>query len=82
MYDSKSTLNILFAAVVTGCIFSSAFFFLWLNIYALIEKIRKYKLIIKKKKKQHDEIALLAKTKLDCRSSDYTDVTHILIALA
>ena len=82
MYDSKSTLNILFAAVVTGCIFSSAFFSLGLNIYAIIEKIRKYKLIIKKKKKQHDEIALLAKTKLDCRSSDYTDVTHILTALA
>ena len=35
-----------------------------LNISATIAKIKKYKSIIKKKK--HDEIALLAKTNLDC----------------
>ena len=36
-----------------------------LNICAIIVRITKYKSIIKKKK-EHDEIALLAKTKLDC----------------
>ena len=37
-----------------------------LNIYAIITRIKKYKSIIKKKKKKHDQIALLAKTNLDC----------------
>ena len=37
-----------------------------LNICAIIARIKKYKSIIKKKKKKHDKIALLAKTKLDC----------------
>ena len=37
-----------------------------LNICGIIARIRKYKSITKKKKKKHDEIALLAKTKLDC----------------
>ena len=37
-----------------------------LNIYATITRIKKYKEIIKKEKKKHDEIALLAKTNLDC----------------
>ena len=36
-----------------------------LNIYATIVRIKKFKSIIKKKKKKHDEIALLAKTNLD-----------------
>ena len=36
-----------------------------LNIYATIARIKKFKSIIKKKKKKHDEIALLAKTNLD-----------------
>ena len=35
-----------------------------LNICAIIAKIKSYKSEIKKKK--HDEIALLAKSKLDC----------------
>ena len=34
-----------------------------LNISAIIARVKKYKSIIKKKKKKHDEIALLAKTK-------------------
>ena len=37
-----------------------------LNICGIIARIRKYKSITKKKKKKHDEIALLAKTNLDC----------------
>ena len=36
-----------------------------LNIYATIGKIKRFKSIIKKKKKKHDETALLAKTNLD-----------------
>ena len=36
-----------------------------LNICATVARIKKYKLIIKKKKKKHDEIALLAKINLD-----------------
>ena len=37
-----------------------------LNIWAIFARIKKYKSIIKKKKKKHNEIALLAKTNLDC----------------
>ena len=37
-----------------------------LNICAIIARIKKYKSIIKKMKKKHDEMGLLAKTKLDC----------------
>ena len=60
---------------VTVCIFISTFaslvniskrimsYTIGLNIYAIIARIKKYKSIIKKK---HDEIALLAKTNLDC----------------
>ena len=48
-----------------------------LNISAIIARIKKYKSIIKKKKKQHDEIALLAKSNLDCIkdliTSSFTD---------
>ena len=37
-----------------------------LNICPITTRIKKYKSINKKKKKKHDEIALLAKTYLDC----------------
>ena len=38
-----------------------------LNIYTIIAETKKYKSIIKKKNKKHDEIiALLGKTSLDC----------------
>ena len=37
-----------------------------LNVCAIVSKIKKYKSIIKKKKKKHDEITLLAKTNLNC----------------
>ena len=36
-----------------------------LNISAVVARIKKYKSIIKKKKKKNDEIALLVKIKLD-----------------
>ena len=61
-------LTLVFA--VTLCISISAFAFIMgstirLNIFAIIERIKKYKSIIKKKKKKHDEIALLGKTNLE-----------------
>ena len=37
-----------------------------LNIWAIIARINRYKSIIKKKKKNHSKIALLAITNLDC----------------
>ena len=37
-----------------------------LNVCAIVSKIKKYKSIIKKKKKKHDEITLLTKTNLNC----------------
>ena len=40
-------------------------FIIGVNICANIGRIKKYKLIIKKKKKNHDEISLLAKANLD-----------------
>ena len=63
-------------STVTGCISISAFASLvgipigitssakWLNNYAIITGIKKYKSIIKKKKKQYAKIVLLAKSKL------------------
>ena len=38
---------------------------IWLQICVITAGIRKYKLIIKKNKKKHDKIALLAKFKLN-----------------
>ena len=38
-----------------------------LTICAITAGIKKYKLIIKKNKKKHDEIVLLAKSKINCR---------------
>ena len=46
---------------VPGGITSSA---VGLKICAIIVRIKKYKSVIKKKKKMHDEIVLLGKTKL------------------
>ena len=37
-----------------------------LNICAIITRVKKYKSLIKKKKTKHDEVALLAKSNLDC----------------
>ena len=50
-----------FVNIPTGCMRST----FGLNIFAIIARIKKYKTIIKKKKKKHDEIVLLAKTKLN-----------------
>ena len=72
-------------STVTVCIFISAFASLiniskgvmsstiGLNICVIISRIKICKIIIKKNKKNHDEIALLAKTKLDC-IRDLTDL--------
>ena len=47
------------------------------NVFATVAKIKKYKSIIKKRKKKHDEIAFLAKANLDyingSTSSSLTD---------
>ena len=37
-----------------------------MNICEIIARTKKYKSIIKKEKKKHDEIEVLAKTNLDC----------------
>ena len=37
-----------------------------LNIYSILAKIKNYKSITKKKKKKHNEIALLTKTNIYC----------------
>ena len=62
---------------MTGCISTSAFTSLigisigitssaiGLKIFAITAGIKKYKSIIKKKKKKHDKIVLLAKSKLN-----------------
>ena len=68
---------LILASVVTGCVSISAFVSLvgisegitssavGLNICAITAGIKKYKSIIKKKKKKHNKIVLLAKTKLN-----------------
>ena len=67
--------TLVFAATICICISAFGFFVdnskgimtstIGLNICAIIGRIKKYKSIIKKKKKRHDEISLLAKTNLD-----------------
>ena len=55
-------------SAITGCVSVSAFASLLdiaLNICTINSAIKKYKSIIKKKKKKHDKIVLLAKTKLN-----------------
>ena len=68
--------NLVFA--VTVCTSASAFASLvdiskrimsstkWLNICAIMSRIKNYKPFIKKDKKKHDEIALSVKSKLHC----------------
>ena len=68
---------LILASVITGCISSSDFASLLgtpigitssaigLKIWAMAAGIKKYKSIIKKKKKKHDKIVLLAKSKLN-----------------
>ena len=75
MYNSKLYLTLsYFSSAVTRCISISAFAFLLgipigitssaigLRIYVITEWIKKYKSVIKKKKK-HEKIVLLAKSK-------------------
>ena len=79
LYDSDYIERFLnFVFTVTVCICISAFASLVgiskgimsstiiCNICQIIARIKNYKSIIKKKKKKHDEIALLAKANLDC----------------
>ena len=62
------TEHIVLACTITGCIgvligiMSSA---IRLTICAIAARIKKYKSIIKKKKKEHDKMALPAKSKLN-----------------
>ena len=68
---------LILASTITGCISISAFASLigiliaiknstvGLKICAIAAGIKKYKSVIKKKKKKHDKIVLLAKTKLN-----------------
>ena len=69
--------SLILASTVTGCISISTFVSLFgipiritsseigLKICAVTKAIKKYNLIIKKKKKKHDKITSLAKTKLN-----------------
>ena len=69
--------NIILASTVTGCVSISAFASLVaitisitssavrIKICAMTAGIKKYKSIIKKKKKRHDKIVLLGKDKLN-----------------
>ena len=68
---------LILASTITGCILISAFASLFgipigitnsaigFQICAIAARIQKYKSIIKKKKKQHDKIVFLAKSKLN-----------------
>ena len=68
---------LIFASTITGCVSISAFASLvgipigiasstiGLKICVITAGIKKYKSIIKKKKKKHDKIVLLAKSKLN-----------------
>ena len=68
---------LILASTITGCISISAFASLFgipigitnsaigFQICAIAARIQKYKSIIKKKKKKHDKIVLLAKSKLN-----------------
>ena len=68
---------LILGSTIAGCVSISAFaslvgipigitsFAIGLKIFATTAGIKKYKLIIKKKKKKHDKIVLLAKSKLN-----------------
>ena len=79
MYTTLNFLEhfLILASTITGCISISTLASLVgisigirssevrLKIYAITAGIKKYKLIIKKKKKNHDKIVLLAKSRLN-----------------
>ena len=50
-----------------------------LNNWAIITRIKKYKSIIMKKNKKHDEIALLATTNLDSIKGLFMSLTNLHI---
>ena len=78
-------------STITGCVSISAFAFLvgihigntscaiGLKICPITSGIKKYKSIIKKKKKKHDEIVLLAKSKLNSIDKELTEKLRKLI---
>ena len=55
-------MNIFLASTITECFSISA---IGLKIFLITTEIKMYKSIIKKKKKKHDKIVLLAKSKLN-----------------
>ena len=67
---------LILASTVTGCVCISTFTYLvgilvaiansvWIIIRAMTVTLKKYKSIIKKKKKKHDQVEFLEKTKLN-----------------
>ena len=50
-----------------------------IKICAITARIKKYKTIIKKKKKKHDKLVLLAKTKLDAIKVLISKLAHVLV---
>ena len=83
----------MFVSAVTGCVSISDFVFLvgipigiesspvGLKISAIVTIIKKFKSIIKKKRKKHDKKVLLAKTKLNTievfsKALIYSDISH------
>ena len=68
---------LILSSTITGCVSISAFaslvyvpvgmayFALWMKICTIIVGIKRYKSIIKKKKKKHDKIVLLSQDKLN-----------------
>ena len=68
---------LILSSTITGCVSISAFaslvyipvgmayFALWMKICAIIAGIKRYKSIIKKKKKKYDKIVLLSQDKLN-----------------
>ena len=84
---------LILVSTVTGCVLISPFdslvyfhvgiasFALVLTIRAITAGIKKYKSIIKEKKKKHDKIVLLGKAKLDTIKvlNSKSQSTHILV---
>ena len=67
---------LILASAVIECISISAFASLlgipiWIMTCAMTAGIKKYKSIMKKQKKKHDKIVLLAKSKLEVLTSKY-----------
>ena len=76
-YLNYAEIFLILSSIITGCVSISAFaslvdidlgitsFSVGINICAIIAGIRKFKSIIKKKKKKHDKVVLLGKYNLN-----------------